>query len=82
MGPLGGVFRQWYNTFGVLPLVSDIKTILDFLQDGLEKDLKTSTLTRQVAALQRTLGAAVELKLSSVLASGCLTWPILPSSGG
>lgn len=42
---------------GLVALGAKVKQVLAFLQDGLEKELATNTLQRQVAALSSILGA-------------------------
>lgn len=50
-------FREWCSQHEVSPLKAKTLHILQFLQDGLEMGLSASSLQRQVAALNSTLGA-------------------------
>lgn len=55
------VFRGWCRKRGVCSTSPSIGDVLNFLQDGLDKGLFTSTLKRQVAALQSTSGAVLSV---------------------
>lgn len=51
-------FRSWCLSKGIFPLKVKAKNILEFLKDGLDKGLSTSTIRRQLAALRSTLGVS------------------------
>lgn len=48
-------FSSWCATHGIDPLKPRTRHILSFLQEGLELDLSTNTLRRQIVALRSTL---------------------------
>lgn len=49
------VFHNWCTARHLDPLASSQETILDFLQDDLERKLRPATLRRQVVALDSVL---------------------------
>ncbi|XP_013923747.1 PREDICTED: probable cation-transporting ATPase 13A5 [Thamnophis sirtalis] len=52
-------FADWCRAKGLCPAAASAPQVLDFLQEGHEKGLATSTLRRQVSSLSTVLGMCV-----------------------